>query len=294
MRLGSPTVIATGFRWAEGPLWVDRLGGLLVSDVKANTLWRLRPSDDGEWTREVFLRPSGSADPHPPGEEHGSNGLALDANGRVAMCSHGERGVFVVDEDRWTKRPILTHVRGHRINSPNDLARHPVSGALYVTDPPYGLAGTFEDPRREVSFCAIYRFCTTTGAVTVATDALTAPNGVAFSPDGTTAYATNSHPPDGRFVAFDVQADGTFGEPRTLLALPEATYDTGMPDGLTVASDGTLIGAGPEGLYLFDPDGTHRETVPVEPLASNIAIGQGGTALFATAKSCVHRFPLEP
>ncbi|MEM1056301.1 MAG: SMP-30/gluconolactonase/LRE family protein [Bacteroidota bacterium] len=294
MHLGAPTIIATGFRWAEGPLWVDRLGSLLVSDVKANTIWRLHPSEDSsEWTRDVYLRPSGTSDPHPPGEEHGSNGLALDAEERVAMCSHGERGVFVVDEDRWTKRPILTHVQGHRINSPNDLARHPTSGALYVTDPPYGLAGWFDDPRREVPFCAIYRFCPDTGAVTIATDALPAPNGIAFSPDGRTAYATNSSPPEGRFVAFDVRDDGTFGAPRTLLALPGATYETGMPDGLAVASDGTLFGAGPDGLYVFDADGSHREIVEVEPLASNIAIGQGGTALFATAKSCVHRFPLE-
>ncbi|MEM0964313.1 MAG: SMP-30/gluconolactonase/LRE family protein, partial [Bacteroidota bacterium] len=251
-------------------------------------------SASGEWRREVFLRPSGSADPHPPSEEPGANGLALDAQGRVVLCSHGERGVYVLDEEIWTKRPILIRFRGHRINSPNDLALHPTSGALYVTDPPYGLAGQFDDPRREVPFCAVYRFCKRTGAVAVASDALSAPNGIAFSPDGRTAYVTNSKPPAGRFVAFDVQDDGTFGEPRTLLALPEATYETGMPDGLAVAADGTLVGAGPEGLYLFTPDGALRQQVSVDPLASNIAFGEGGQAMFATAEDRVLRFPVEP
>lgn len=303
MTLGSSSVIASGFRWAEGPVWVERLGGLLVSDVKANTIVLLRPPQvasaeapggdaaSGEaWAREVFLRPSGTLLAHPPGEEHGANGLALDARGRVILCSHGERGVFRLDEDRWLLHPIALRYNGQRLNSPNDVARHPASGALYVTDPPYGLSGQFGDPRREAPVCGIYRICAESGAITLASDALEAPNGIAFSPDGTTAYATTSRPPNGRWAAFDVREDGSFGPPRTLLAAPEATYETGMPDGLTVAPDGTLIGAGPEGLYLFDPDGTFRETVPVEPLASNVAIGEGGGALFVTAEDRVWRF----
>ncbi|MEM1115506.1 MAG: SMP-30/gluconolactonase/LRE family protein [Bacteroidota bacterium] len=305
MTLGPPSVIATGFRWAEGPLWVDRLGGLLISDVKANTIWRLRPEadasessapevGDGAWSREVFLRPSGTDNPHPPAEEHGANGLGLDAEGRVVLCSHGERGVFTLDEDRWTKRPLVLRYRGQRLNSPNDLARHPTSGAVYITDPPYGLAGTFDDPRRETSHCGIYRVCADTGAVTLASDALEAPNGIAFAPDGRTAYATDSRPPHGRFAAFEVAADGIFGPPQTLLALPEATYETGMPDGLAVAPDGTLLGAGPDGIYRFDPNGAHRETLVMGSKVSNMAFGEGGEALFATAGDRVLRLSVGP
>lgn len=295
MVLHSPTVVAEGFCWAEGPLWVDRLGGLLVSDTKANTIFLLRPPvSDGAWTRDVFLRPSGTFDPHPPGEEHGANGLALDAHGSILLCSHGERGVFVLDEKRWTRRPLATHVRGQRLNSPNDLAVCPSSGAVYVTDPPYGLAGTFDDPRRETDVCGIYRIDAQTGAVMLASDALHAPNGIAFAPDGQTAYATDSEPPHSRWVAFAVQADGTFGPPRTLLEAPEATGDTGVPDGLTVAADATVVGGGPGGIYVFSPDGTFRERVDVDPLVSNVEFGEGGRALFATTGDRVVRFDVTP
>lgn len=292
MVLHSSSVIASDFRWVEGPLWVDRLGGLLVSDVKANTVFLLRPPADGgsAWAREVFLRPSGTSDPHPPGEEHGANGLTLDADGRLVLCSHGERGVFVLDEERWTRRPLATRVRGRRLNSPNDATVCPASGAVYLTDPPFGLDGTFDDPRRETDVCGIYRVDAATGAVTLASDALHAPNGIAFAPDGRTAYATDSRPPHGRWVAFEVRADGTFGPPRTLLEAPEATYETGMPDGLKVAADGTVVGGGPGGVYIFSPEGVFQERVDVEPLASNVAFGEGGRALFATAGHRVVRF----
>ncbi len=294
MTLHAPTVVADGFRWAEGPLWVDRLGGLLVSDVKANTVFLLRPpAAGGVWTREVFLRPSGTSDPHPPGQEHGANGLALDADGRVVLCSHGERGVFVLDEDRWTRRPLATRTGGRRLNSPNDVTVCPVSGAVYLTDPPFGLDGAFDDPRRETDVCGIYRVDAATGAVTLASDALWAPNGIAFSPDGRAAYATDSRPPHGRWVAFDVRADGAFGPPRTLLGAPEATFETGMPDGLAVAGDGTLVGGGPGGVYVFSPEEEFQGRVDLAPLASNVAFGQGGRSLFATAGDRVVRFEVD-
>ncbi|MDT7856687.1 SMP-30/gluconolactonase/LRE family protein [Rubrivirga sp. S365] len=295
MVLHTPTVVAENFCWVEGPLWVDRLDGLLVSDVKANTIFLLRPpvSEGGAWTREVFLRPSGTSNPHPPGEEHGANGLSLDADGRLLLCSHGERGVFVLDEERWTRRPLVTRVRGRRLNSPNDVTVCPASGAAYLTDPPFGLDDTFDDPRRETDVCGIYRVDAATGAVTLASDALHAPNGIAFSPDGRTAYATNSKPPHGRYVAFDVGADGTFGPPRTLLDTPDATYETGMPDGLAVASDGTVVGGGPGGVYVFSPEGEFQERVDVEPLASNVAFGRGGRSLFVTAGERVVRFEVD-
>ena len=180
----SPRTLTTGLRWAEAPFWVERLGGLLFSDTKANTIYHLAPPEaEGEWTRSVFLRPSGYTGPHPPGMEHGSNGLHLDADGQIVLCSHGERGVFALNEERWTKRPLALRYRGLRLNSPNDVTQH-ASGALYFTDPAYGLDEGVDDPRRAICKRGVYLTDPMTGSVVLATAEVEDPNGIGFSPDG--------------------------------------------------------------------------------------------------------------
>ncbi|MEM9996518.1 MAG: SMP-30/gluconolactonase/LRE family protein [Bacteroidota bacterium] len=295
----TPTVIADSLRWVEGPVWVERLGGLLVSDVKGNTMWLITPEARadagaaGAWTKRVFLRPSGHAGPEPPGIEHGSNGLALDAEGRVVLCSHGERGVFRLDEDRWLKLPLATHAeedgQTKRLNSPNDVARHPTTGALYFTDPPYGL----DDPSlRELDRAGVYRIDPEDGSLTVASQALYRPNGVGFTADGQTALVACSDDHCPGWWAFPVLDDGTFGAGAPFhdagpYLNPE--IDHAMPDGFAFDDAGRLWSAGPLGLHVFAADGTALGTMDFGRKVSNCAFGEDGHSLFVTATDRVLR-----
>ena len=145
-------VLAGGYTWAEGPVWVaDASGGhLLFSDVPANTVFRWKEQEGVS----VFLKPSGFTGPAGLGRQ-GSNGLALDAKGRLLSCEHGDRRVSVL-EPGGGKRTLADTWRGKRFNSPNDLAVHS-SGAIYFTDPPYGLPKGADDPAREIECCGVYR-----------------------------------------------------------------------------------------------------------------------------------------
>jgi gluconolactonase len=280
--------VLTDLRWAEGPVWVDRLGSLLVSDVKGNTIWRWHP----ERGASVFLRPAGYADDCPPGIEHGSNGLALDADDRLVLCDHGNRALYRLDEDRWLKKTLASRYKGRRLNSPNDVALHSTSRALYFTDPPYALDGEGDDPRRELDFCAIFRLDPETGHLDVATDALSRPNGLGFSPDGRTAYASNSDPDDPAWYRFAVDERGLFGPPELVYREPDADPDGGMPDGFVVSGDGHLAGAGPRGLYVFTPDGAVVGTRDFGRTVSNATLGEDGHTLFVTASDTVFRLRL--
>ncbi|MEM8599093.1 MAG: SMP-30/gluconolactonase/LRE family protein [Bacteroidota bacterium] len=293
-----PDVVAEGLRWVEGPVWVARLGGLLVSDVKGNTMWLVSQDDGGTWTKQVFLRPSGHSGPEPPGIEHGSNGLTLDAEERVVLCSHGERGVFRLDEERWLKHPLATHAeedgQPKRLNSPNDVTRHPTTGVLYFTDPPYGL----DDPSlRELTRAAVYRIAPEDGTLTVASQALYRPNGLGFAPDGRTALVACSDDHCPGWWAFPVLDDGTFGQ-QTLFhdAAPylaplhsDARAAQAMPDGFTFDDAGRVWSAGPLGLHVFDTDGTALGTLDLGRKVSNCAFGEDGHSLFVTATDQVYR-----
>ncbi len=286
----SPRTLTTGLRWAEGPLWVERLGGLLFSDTKANTIYHLAPPEaEGEWTRSVFLRPSGYTGPHPPGMEHGSNGLHLDADGQIVLCSHGERGVFALNEERWTKRPLALRYRGLRLNSPNDVTQH-ASGALYFTDPAYGLDEGVDDPRRAICERGVYLTDPMTGSVVLATAEVEDPNGIGFSPDGETAYVSSTK--DGLWHTFSVADDGLFREGRVLARASDLPSGDGSPDGLKVAPDGDIVSSAPAGIVVFAPDGSVKQHVPVEQVVSNVAFGREGV-LFATATDRILRFEIE-
>ena len=149
--------LAEGFEWSEGPVWVNEQGGfLLFSDVPMNVVYQwsevggLRP----------WLKPSGFTGAKSRAGESGSNGLVLDHQGRLVLCQHGDRRVARMDAS--CKSPeskfvtLADRYDGKRFNSPNDLAFHS-SGALYFTDPPYGMVGKFEDPNRETDYLGVYR-----------------------------------------------------------------------------------------------------------------------------------------
>src|SRR5690606_23153753 len=204
-------VIAEGFTWSGGPLWVaDASGGkLLLSDSPRNTIFR--------WSAargvETFMTPSGYTGVTFYGLEPGSNGLALDAQGRLLACEHGDRRVSMLTAGGG-KVTLADRYEGRRLNSPNDLVVHS-SGSIFFTDPPYGLPERADDPRRELDFCGVYRI-DENGTLTLLSKQLARPNGIGLSPDEKTLYVAQSDPARAIWMAFPINEDMTLGEGRIM------------------------------------------------------------------------------
>jgi gluconolactonase len=277
-------VVASGFAWAEGPVWVPEDGGhLLFSDIPRNSIFKWK---EGEGT-SLFMKPSGFTGVAQYEWEPGSNGLTLDPQGRLVLCEHGDRRVAVLHPDGG-KQTLADSYQGKRLNSPNDCV-YDSKGNLYFTDPPYGLPGNFDDPRRELDFCGVYRR-SPSGDLTLLTDELTRPNGLAFSPDESTLYVANSDPDRATWTAYPVRDDGTLGPGRVLCDATDAAREMpGLPDGLKVDRDGNLWATGPGGVWVLSPEGTLLGRIDVGEAASNCAWGNDGSTLYITADMYVCR-----
>jgi gluconolactonase len=280
-------VLASGFQWVEGPVYRPGTGDLLFSDIPSNSVYSLKPGAGAT----LFLRPSGYSGSTPfRGPEPGANGLLLDPQGRLILCEHGDRRVTRLEADG-SRTVLLDRYAGKRINSPNDATLGP-DGALYVTDPPFGLPRTFDDPGRELDFQGVYRV-TGDGTVSLLTREVRAPNGIAFSPDGRTLYVSNADRANAVYYAFDVLADGSLGQRRVLFdASGWAAKWQGAPDGLEVDRDGNLIAAGPGGVHVFAPDGSHLGSLVSGEPVSNVAWGGDGSDLYITGGHTLYRVRL--
>jgi gluconolactonase len=279
-------VLADGFRWSEGPVWDGANGRVLFSDIPNNTVH--------SWSEAkglgTFLQPSGYTAATPfEGREPGSNGLAFDARGRLILCQHGDRRVARLEGGRFVT--ILDRFGGKRFNSPNDLV-FAADGALYFTDPPYGLPKTFEDPGRELEWCGVYRLAND-GNVSLVIKDLKAPNGIGLSPDGQTLYVNQSHPEEAVLMAYDVQPDGSVAAGRVLFdATPLRPSGPGLPDGLKVDRDGHIFATGPGGVLVLTPGGTHLGTIRTGVPTANCGFGDDGSTLYITANDMLCRIRL--
>ena len=274
-------VLASGFTWTEGPVWVpdDQGGHLLFSDIPRNSIF--------SWSQskgiELFMNPSGYTGVSYYGLEPGTNGLALDAKGRLTACEHGDRRVSVLTRGGG-KRTLVDNYQGRRLNSPNDLVFHK-DGSIFFTDPPYGLPERASDPRRELDFCGVYRL-DPKGQLTLLTKQLARPNGIGLSPDQKTLYVAQSDPDNPIWMSFPVNDDMTLGKGKVLLNAKEQMKDyPGLPDGLAVASDGTIFGSGPGGIYVFTPEGKLLGRLITGGRTSNCTFDPGGKTLYITADS---------
>lgn len=267
--------LATGCRWAEGPVWLGDARCLVWSDIPNDRMLRW---DEETGLTSVWRRPSGFA-----------NGSTRDRVGRIVTCEHGARrvtrteydGSVTVLADRWEGRPL---------NSPNDVV---VSrdGSIWFTDPAYGIAGDYEGHRAPAELPTdLYRIDGTTLRLSVAASGLRSPNGLAFSPDESRLYVVESGAtPRQDIVVFDV-VDGDLREPRVLVDAGDGT-----PDGLRVDEDGNLWcgwGMGtPEldGVRVFAPDGTPIGHIALPERCANVAWGgRARNRLFMTATTSVY------
>jgi gluconolactonase len=279
--------LADGFDWSEGPVWIKDGGYLLFSDVPRNEVMKWK---EGQGI-SLFMKPSGYTGVVDYGAEPGSNGLALDPQGRVVFCEHGDRRVSRLEKDGG-KKTLVDSYQGKRLNSPNDVT-FKSNGDMYFTDPPYGLPKNFDDPRRELDFCGVYRV-SKDGQVTLLTKELTRPNGIAFSPDEKTLYVAQSDPDAAVWKAFEVKADGTLGQGRVFFdATSEAKAGKkGLPDGMKIDRAGNLFATGPGGVFVFASDGTHLGTLETGQATGNCAWGDDGGTLYIMADMYLVRIKL--
>lgn len=278
-------VLAKGFTWTEGPVWVPEAEGgyLLFSDIPRNSVFRWKA---GEGVR-LFLCPSGYTGNTFYGKEPGCNGLLLDSQGQLVSCEHGDRRISVLTRDGG-KRTLVDNYQGKRLNSPND-AVYKSNGDLYFTDPPYGLPQGYDDPRRELDFCGVYRLAKD-GQLTLLTKELTRPNGIGFSPDEKTLYVAQSDPQAAIWKAFPLLADGTLGPSRIVFdATDWVPSRPGLPDGMAVDRQGHLWATGPGGVLILTPEGKLLGRLNTGQRTANCTFGEDGKTLFITADSYLCR-----
>jgi len=270
--------LAEGFDWSEGPVWIKEGAHLLFSDVPSNVVFKWKA---GEGVSE-FLKPSGYTGAISRGGEPGSNGLTVDDQGRLVLCEHGDRRVGRLEKDG-RKTTLADRYKGKRLNSPNDLV-YKSNGDLYFTDPPYGLEGNVKDPKKELSFQGVYRL-KPGGELTLLTDQLSFPNGIAFSPDEKTLYVAVSDPKRAVWMAYDVKPDGTIDRGRVFFDATSMVGESrkGLPDGMKVDQAGNLFATGPGGVLVFSPEGKHLGTINTGEATANCAWGDDGTVLYITA-----------
>ncbi len=289
--------LADGFVFTEGPLWVpaapdNRYGGggmggyLLFSDPNKNVIHRWDPSSGGVSIYRTKSGYSGVGGPN-IGEYHqpGSNGLALDPQGRLTICEHGNRRVTRL-EPNGTLTVLADRYQGKRLNSPNDLV-YRSDGALYFTDPPFGLPKVFDDPRKELPHSAVY--CLIDGTLRLATTDLTAPNGLAFSPDERQLYVDNWDESAKVIRRYDVASDGSLSRGMTFFDMTSTPGEICL-DGLKTDQRGHVFVSGPGGIWVISPDGMHLGTFTPPELPANFAFGGAdGRSLYMTARSGVYR-----
>ncbi len=235
-----------------------------------------------------ILRPGGADKSYgPPGSFIGPNGMIHDKDDAVLLCQHGNRRIVRISKDRQVSS-YLDRFEGKRFNSPNDLV-YKSDGALYFTDPPYGLIKQDEDPSKEIKFNGVYRYAG--GKPQAIIKDLTRPNGIAFSPDEKILYVSNSDEKHKVWMRYDVQPDGTVANGKVFY---DATSETekGLPDGMKVDTDGNLYCAGPAGIWIFSPGGKHIGTIKPGEVPANCNWGDDGKSLYITAETGLYRIKL--
>jgi gluconolactonase len=278
-------VLAEGYVWSEGPVWVSQGNFLLYSDVPTNKVYKWKEGEGAS----VYLDPSGYTGGNLRGGESGSNGLVLDTKGNLILCQHGDRRVARMLSS--TSKPssqfetLAGKFQGGRFNSPNDLVYNR-KGELYFTDPPYGLVKKEKDPKREIDFQGVY-LLRKSGKVDLVTKELERPNGIILSPDEKTLYVANSHGPRPIWMAFDLKPNGLAKKGRVFF--DTTSYRGKHPgrqggnDGLKVDKQGNLWATGPGGVLVFSPEGDHLGTILTGQRTANCAFGDDGSTLYMTA-----------
>jgi gluconolactonase len=288
-----PEIIAEGFEWSEGPLWLPDQEMLIFSDVLRNSIYKW--SEKGG--SELYLKPSGYTGEIPRGGELGSNGLLLNNEGKLVLCQHGDRRMAVMESPLDKPAPEFKTLAdkwdGKRLNSPNDGV-FSSKGDLYFTDPAYGMELRFADPKREMNYTGVFKL-SKDGVLTLLTDKLSAPNGIGLSPDETKLYVSNTgRGKEACWMEYKFREDGSIDEGRVFFdASTRKDLGIGVPDGLEVRKDGIIFASGPGGIMIFTPEGELLGVIKTGQQTSNCSIDYKGKYLYMTANKYIMRIKLK-
>ena len=278
--------VADGFQFTEGPVWHPD-GYLLFSDPNTNTIYRYDPKDHNV---TVYMSHSGytGADIGEYGQP-GSNGLAIDKDGRLIIDQHGNRRVIRIEK----KGPVTVladKIDGRRFNSPNDIVVKS-DGSIYFTDPPYGLPNFFDDKRKELDYSGV--FMIKDGKTRLMSKDLGGPNGLAFSPDEKYFYVTNWDIRDIHHTKtiwrYDVLQDGSLTNGKIFFDF-NFTEDEEALDGMKIDKEGNLFVSAPGGVWILSPEAKLLGKIVTPERPANMAWGdEDGKTLYLTAHSSIYK-----
>lgn len=286
-------LLADGYQWTEGPVWVEEGGYLLFSDIPNNRIHRYQPGQGVD----LWLEPAGGTGLVAGDDESGSNGLLVDGDGKLLLMQHGDRRVArmktLMSDPQPAFESLAAEFEGKRLNSPNDGVLHS-DGSLYFTDPPYGLKEGMTDKRKQLAYQGLYRL-SPDGDLQLLDDSVNYPNGIALSINEDTLFVAVSDKQQPRWLAYDVQLDGSITNKRIYF---DASYlkgkenYQGMPDGMAVHSKGYLFATGPGGVWVFAEDGRILAQIMTGRLTANCALSADEKALYITAHDSLLRLAL--
>lgn len=282
--------VADGFQFTEGPVWHPD-GYLLFSDPNANTIYRYDPHTNNV---SVYISHSGytGADIGKY-RQPGSNGLAIDKEGRLIVAQHGNRRV-IRHEKKGPVTVLVDKIDEKRLNSPNDLVLKS-DGSLYITDPPYGLPGLFNDKNKELPYQGVILY--RNGKAQVVAKDCGGPNGIAFSPDEKYLYVGNWDIRDIHHTKtvwrYEVQPDGTLKNGKIFFDW-NLTEDDEAIDGIKVDKEGNLFVSAPGGVWIISPDAKLLGKIVTPERPANMAWGDAdGKTLYLTAHSSLYKIRIK-
>jgi gluconolactonase len=277
IKLAAVERLATGMRWAEGPVWFGDQRCLLWSDIPNNRIMRW---DDETGAVSVFRKPSNFA-----------NGNTRDRRGRLVTCEHGGRRVTRTEYDG-SITILMDSFEGKPLNSPNDVVVAS-DHSVWFTDPPFGIMGNYEGHRAKPEVGQnVYRIDNETGRATVMADDVLGPNGLCFSPDESILYVVESRGvPNRKILAYDVSKDKrSITNKRVLI-----DAGPGTPDGMRCDVDGNLWcgwGMGDptlDGVMVFAPDGKPIGRIALPERCANLCFGgRANSRLFMASSQSIY------
>lgn len=282
-------ILAEGFYWSEGPLWVSSLNALLFSDVPANKIYKWSEND----SLQIYLESAGHSGTENIASGKGPNGLMLDAENKLIICQHGDRRIArmdaAVDDPKAAFVSLAASFMGKDFNSPNDLTMDS-SGNIYFTDPPYGRDNNLTG---DIGFNGVYKV-DPESKLTLLLDSLSWPNGIAVSLDEQSLYINQSSSKNPYLYRYQFAADGSLDHGEILFDFSKlASNGKGLPDGLKVHQSGNIFATGPGGVHIISPEGKLLASINTGKATANCAFDDDFSYLYTTTTDRLIRIKLK-